>query len=128
MSVWRRLQQDPQIAFYRFFKAIVSVAKKRLVEISLLGALLVLVLGLLTIRNHALEQPEQIRIWLEEEAPAFIRKPARRVVSWLELSLYRKRAATPGAIVIDYPDTGRQVLMSRQAIDQAPCRVLPCRA
>jgi hypothetical protein len=61
---------------------------------------------------------------VEEQVPSFLKKGARRADSWLDLS-YRKTdpdGQGGGVARIEYPDTGHQVIRSRQAMAKAPCR------
>lgn len=84
-----------------------------------------LVFALATTIVVAAQSPRETIDLVERRTPDALWKPARRIVSWLELGLNADAAEGPaaGLPVIDHPDAGRQVMRSRAAIAAAPCRL-----
>ena len=88
-----------------------------------------LVAGLALGYRAAVQEPAALQAYLLD-APEEFRKPARRLLSWIELDLIRFHAADGSqnrVPIVEFPDTGLQVMRSRDSIESAPCRIVPTR-
>jgi cell division protein FtsW (lipid II flippase) len=74
-----------------------------------------------------LERPADIQAYLLD-APDSLRKPAKRLLSWIELDLIHPGQSEPSSDstpVVEFPDIGLQVMRSRESLGSAPCRIVP---
>ncbi len=59
------------------------------------------------------------------DLPDFLRKPARRLGSWVELDLIHLKGSVDELPIVEFPDVGLQVIRSRESLESAPCRIVP---
>jgi hypothetical protein len=62
------------------------------------------------------------------DATEALRKPAKRLSSWIELDLIHPREfdrSTDPVPVVEFPDIGLQVMRSREGLETARCKIVP---
>jgi cell division protein FtsW (lipid II flippase) len=74
-----------------------------------------------------LKEPAGAQAYLLD-VPENLRKPAKRLLSWIELDLIHPKESDLSedrVPVVEFPDIGLQVMRSRESLESAPCRIVP---
>lgn len=104
-----------------------SISFKPVAIAMLLCATTLLIAGLFY--TNAIQHPSWVRDAAYANIAGSFRTPALRLLSWVELTpqaaLNMAEPANPGLpvtpAVVEFPDTGRQVMTARRLIDGSPC-------
>jgi hypothetical protein len=107
-------------------KAALWPVRQKYALLALLGVPVVLVVLVWGYRA-VLREPASVQAYLIDLRDEF-RKPAKRLLSWIELDLTRSKETDASEYkppVVEFPDIGLQVMRSRRGIEDASCRFVP---